>query len=102
MPVQVRVCQYTSSGSASDSSELTIDCFSLLLLGVVLGPIMFAITSGYSVSENVLLVRERRLLADQETDIDDNRLNTDCLLTCELQWHLESTAMISLHRNMVE
>ena len=79
----MRVCRYTPSGSASDSSELTVSCFPLLLLGVVLGPTMFVVTSGYSVSEKVLLVRERRLLADQEVDI--NCLNTDCLLTCELQ-----------------
>ena len=39
--------------------------------------------SGYSVSEKVLFVRERRLLADREVDV--NRLNTDYLLTCELQ-----------------
>jgi len=56
---------------------------------------MFAVTSGYSASEKVLLVREQRLLADRETDVDDNRLNTDCLLTCELQWHSVSTAVIS-------
>ena len=44
---------------------------------------MFAVTSGYSVSEKVLFVRELRLLADREVDV--NRLNTDCLLTFELQ-----------------
>jgi len=78
----------------SDSSELTIGYFPLLLFGVVLGPTMFTVTSGYSVSERVLLVREQRLLVDWETDIDDNRLNTDYLLSCELQWHSESTAVM--------
>ena len=52
--------------------------------GIVLGPTMFIVTSGYSASEKVFLVWERRLLAEWETDVDDNRLNTDCLLTCEL------------------
>ena len=84
-----------SSGSMSDLSEQTIGCFPLVLLGVVLGPIKFAVTSGYSTSEKVLLMRERCLLADQENDVDDNRLNTDCSLTCVLQWHSESTAMMS-------
>ena len=77
------VCQYTPSGLASDSSELIIGYFSLLLLGVVLGSAMFAVTLGYSVSEKVLFVQERRLLADREVNV--NRLDTDCLLTCELQ-----------------
>ena len=78
-----------------DSSELTIGCFSLVLFGVVLGPTMFAVTSGYSVSEKVLLMREGRLLAEREIDEDDNRLNTDCLLICELQWHSENIVVIS-------
>ena len=91
----MRVCRYTPSDPVSDSSELTIDYFFLLLLSVVLEPTMFAVTLGYSVSEKVLLVRERRLLVNWETDIDDNRLNTDCFLTCELQWHSESIVMIS-------
>ena len=82
--VRVWVYQYTLFGSVSDSSELTIGCFLLVLLGVVLGSTMFAVTLGYSASKKVLLVRERRLLAEWETDVDDNRLNTDCLLTCEL------------------
>ena len=38
-----------------DSSELTIGCFLLILLRVVLGLTMFAVTSGYSVSEKVLV-----------------------------------------------
>ena len=76
----------------SNSSELTIGYFSLLLLSVVLGPAMLAVTSGYFVSEKVLLVRERCLLADREADV--NCLNTDCLLTCELQWHSEIIAMM--------
>ena len=49
----------------------------------------------YSASEKVLLVQKRRLLAERETDVDDNWLNTDYLLTCELQWHSESTIMMS-------
>ena len=28
-------------------------------------------------------------MAERETGVDDNRLNTDCLLTFELQWHSE-------------
>ena len=68
-----------SFGFVSDSSELTVGCFFLLLLGVVLGPAMFAVTSGYSVSEKVPLLWERRLLTDREVEV--NRLNTDCLLT---------------------
>ena len=56
---------------------------------------MFAVTSGYSASEKVLLVRERRLLAEREIDVDDNRLNIDYLLICELQWHSESTTVMS-------
>ena len=64
-------------------SDLTIGCFSLLLLGVVHGHAMFEVTSGYSMSENVLFLWEWRLLADRKVDV--NRLNTDCLLTCELQ-----------------
>ena len=61
------------------------------MFGVMLGPTMFVVTSGYFTSEMVLLVREQRLLAERETGAADNRLNTDCLLACELQWHLEST-----------
>ena len=79
----------------SDLSELTIGCFPLVLLGVVLGATMFLVTIGYSVSEKVLLVWERRLLAKREIDVDDNRLNIDCLLTKEMQWHSESTAVMS-------
>ena len=59
----------------------------------MLGPSTFAVTSGYFVSEKILLVRERRLLAEaseRETDVDDNHLNTDCL-----QWHSESTVVMS-------
>ena len=70
-------------------------CFPLVLLGLVLRPIMFAVTSKYSASEKVLLVQERRLLAEREIDVDDNRLNTDCLLLCELQWHSDSTTVMS-------
>ena len=95
MLFRVRVCWYNPSGSASDSSELTIGSFLLLLLGAVLRPAMFAVTSKYSISEKVLLVRERRLLVDRETDADDNRLSTDCLLACELHWHSKSIAMMS-------
>jgi len=52
--------------------------------GILIGPIMFAVTSGYSASEKILLMRERCLLAEWETGAADNLLNTDCLLTCEL------------------
>jgi len=72
--------------------------YRLLPLSLVwrgLGPTMFAVTLGYSVSEKVLFLRERCLLAEQETGVVDNRLNTDCLLRCELQWHSDSTAVMS-------
>ena len=91
----MRVYRYTPSDSVSDSSELTIGCFLLILLRVVLGPTMFAVTSGYSVSEKVRLVRERRLLAERKIDVDDKRLNTDYLLTCKLQRHSKRTAVMS-------
>ena len=68
----------------SDSSELTIDYFPLVLFGIVLELTMCAVTSGCSASEKVLLMRERSLLAERETGVNDNRLNTDCLLACEL------------------
>ena len=44
---------------------------SLVLFGVILGPTMFAVTSWYSASEKVFLVRERCLLAEQETNVDN-------------------------------
>ena len=44
-------------------------------------------------SEKDLLLWERYLLADQEVEV--NRLNIDCLLTCELQQHLENIAVMS-------
>ena len=56
--------------------------FPLLLLDVMLGPTIFAVTLGYSISEKALFVREQHLLTDWEVDV--NRLNTDCFLTCEL------------------
>ena len=55
--------------------------------------IMFAVTSGYSMSEKVLLLWEKYLLADQEVEI--NLLNTDYLLVCWLQRHSESIAVMS-------
>ena len=86
-PVRVQVCRYTPSGSVSDSSELTAGYFFLLLL------VMFVVTSGYSMSEKAFLLWERHLLADQEVEV--NRLNTDCLLACELQRHSENIAVMS-------
>ena len=74
----------------SNSSELTIGCFLLVLLGVVHEPTIFAVTLGYSISEKVLFVWERHLLAERETDVDGNRLNTNYL-----QWHSENTVVIS-------
>ena len=59
-----------SSGSMLDSSELTIGCFPFVLLGVVLGSTMFAVTSGYAASDKVLFVREQRFLAERETDVE--------------------------------
>ena len=44
-------------------------------------------------SERALLLWERHLLADQKVEV--NRLNTDCLLACELQQHLENIAVMS-------
>jgi len=82
-------------------NEVTMDLISMASLGVSNsvrdhhGRTMFAVTSGYSVSEKVLLARERHLLVDLEIDVDDNRLRTDCLLACELQWHLESIVVMS-------
>ena len=63
------------------------------LLGVVLGPAMFAVTSRYSVSENVLFLWEQCLLDDRKVEV--NHLNTGCLLTYELQRHLESITVMS-------
>jgi len=54
---------------------------------------MFALTLGYSASEKVLLLWERRLLTDREVEV--NRLNTDCSLISELQGHSESIAVMS-------
>ena len=56
---------------------------------------MFAVTLGHSISEKVLFVWKRLLLAEQEVGAADNRLNTDYLLICELQWHSKSTAVMS-------
>ena len=61
--------------------------FFLLLLA------MFAVTLGYSMSEKASLLWKQHLLADREVEVD--RLNTDCLLACELQRHSESIAMMS-------
>ena len=85
----MRVYWYTPSGSVSDSSELTVGYFCLLLLGVVLRPAMFAVSSGYSISDKVLFLWERGLLTDWEVEV--NHLNTDC----ELQRHSESIAVMS-------
>ena len=78
------------------------DCrlFSSTSALLVLGPIIFAVTSGYSLSEKVPLLWEQCLLADREVEV--NRLNTDCLLRCELQRHSESIAMMSHHSNRME
>jgi len=56
---------------------------------------MFAVTLGYSASEKIFLVREQRLLTERDTGVDNNQLNTDYLLACELQWHSESVAVMS-------
>ena len=66
---------------------MTAGYFSLLLLA------MFTVTSGYSMSEKVLLLWERYILADWEVGVDC--LNIDCLLACELQRHSENIAVIS-------
>ena len=86
-PVRVRVCWYTPSGSVSDSSELTTGYFLLLLL------VMFAVILEYSMPEKALFLWEQRLLADQKVEV--NRLNTDYLLVCELQWHSERIIVMS-------
>jgi len=44
-------------------------------------------------SEKASVLWKRHLLADREVQV--NRLNTDCLLACELQRHLESIAVMS-------
>jgi len=44
------------------------------LLGVKLSPTMFAVTYGYSASENDFFFQDRRLLAESEAI--DNRLKT--------------------------
>ena len=75
----------------SDSSELTTGCFPLLLL------VMFVVISGYSVSEKVLLLWERYLLADREVKVDC--LNIDCRLARELQRHSESIVISRLHQH---
>ena len=75
VPMWVRVCRYTPSGSTrisykpedlstSDSSKLTASCFLLDLLGVELGLSMFVVTAGYSMSEDDFFFRDRRLLAE--------------------------------------
>jgi len=56
---------------------------------------MFAVTPGYSTLKKVLLVQERRLLAEREIGATNNQLNTDCLLTYELQWHSKSITVMS-------
>ena len=86
-PVRVRVCRYTPSGSESDSdsSELTASCFPLLLL------VMFAVSSGYSMSEKTLLLWERLLLADGGIEV--SCLTKDCWCTLDPQRHSESMEM---------
>ena len=55
----------------ADSSDLIIGYFPLVLFGVVLVPTMFAVTSEYSVSEKILFLRERCLLAERKTGAAD-------------------------------
>ena len=50
------------------------------LLGVMVGPTMLKLTSGYSSSENDFFLREQCLLAELETRAADNRLESDDLL----------------------
>ena len=61
--------------STSDSFELTASCFHLDLLGVKLGPTMFAVTSGYSMLENDFFFLDRSLLAEFEAA--DSRLKIE-------------------------
>ena len=61
-------------------SEQTTGCFPLDFLGVVHGPTIFEVTSGYSTSENNFFLQERHLLADLGTKEAGNRLNTNGLL----------------------
>ena len=58
---------------------------------------MFAVISGYSVSEKVLLLWERYLVADQEVRV--NCLNIDCRLARELQRHSESIVISRLQQH---
>jgi len=75
----------TEEGSTSDSSELMASCLSFDLLGVLLGPTMLEVISGYPTSKNDLFSRKRRHLADLEGGAADNWLKTDGLLIWELQ-----------------
>ena len=58
---------------------------------------MFAVISGYSVSEKVLLLWERFLLADRGARV--NCLNLDCQLARELQLHSESIVISRLQQH---
>ena len=49
---------------AFDSSELRACFFSFDLLGMTLGPTIFEVTSGYSMSENDFFLRDRHLFAE--------------------------------------
>ena len=50
----------------SDSSELKIGCFPFVMFGIVLGPTIFVVTSGYSVLEKVLLDGLTGLVGDTD------------------------------------
>jgi len=67
----------SKEGSVSDSPEQMTSCFPLDLLGVVHGPTIFEVTSGYWKD---FFLRERRLLDELKTEAADSRLNTDGLL----------------------
>ena len=57
-----------------------IGCFPLDLFGIVHGPTIFEVTSGYSTLEKDFFLRKQHLLAELETGAADNRLNIDGLL----------------------
>ena len=70
----------SEESSALDFSELMASYFPFDLLGVVLRPTMLEVISGYSISENDLFLRERRLMAELEGGATDNHFMTDGLL----------------------
>ena len=76
--------------------------FPLDLLGVVHGPTIFEVTSGYSTSEKDFFLRKRRLLAELETGVANSRLNTDGLVVWELQYIQKVLSWWTVHNSIRE